>query len=199
MGVYKYLQLQMRLKFISILFYLLFSLTSHARDCESFAREIIDYSQKNVSLPQKKAFLLEYVDTKFITKFVLGSNWRSLTVDQRKEFFEVYSKYVVYKYAIYLSQYKVTSYKIASVTNDERRANVCNVLAVMTAKVNGQSTEVPLTGVVSFAENKFLIQDMIFKNLSILQIQQQEISGLIKSEGYEKTIQILKNFIDYQK
>lgn len=199
MGVYKYLQLKMRLKFISILFYLLFSLTSHARDCESFAREIIDYSQKNVSLSQKKAFLLEYVDTKFITKFVLGSNWRSLTVDQRKEFFEVYSKYVVYKYAIYLSQYKVASYKIASVTNDERRANVCNVLAVMTAKVNGQSTEVPLTGVVSFAENKFLIQDMIFKNLSILQIQQQEISGLIKSEGYDKTIQILKNFIDSQK
>ena len=189
----------MRLKFISILFYFFFSLTSHARDCESFAREIIDYSQKNVSLSQKKAFLLEYVDTKFITKFVLGSAWRGLSPEQRKEFFEVYSKYVVFKYATYLSQYKVSSYKIASVTNDERRANICNVLAIMSAKVNGQVTEVPLTGVVSFAKNEFLIQDMVFKNLSILQIQQQEISGLIKSEGYEKTIQILKNFVDSQK
>ena len=191
------------LKFISILFFFFcFTLSSafaQAKDCESFAKELIDYMQKNVSLSQKEAFLLQHIDTKFITKFVLGSNWRSLSPEQRKEFFDVYSKYVVYKYAIYLGQYKLISYKIASVEKDAKRPNICNALAVVTTKVNGQNTDIPLTGVIYSENDKFAMQDIIFKNLSILQIQQQEISSLIKSEGYEKTIKILKDFIDSQK
>ncbi len=186
-------------KFASILFFFFSSAFAQAQDCESFAVKILDYSQKNVSLSQKKTFLLEYIDTKFITKFVLGSNWRSLSPEQRKEFFDVYSKYVVYKYAIYLSQYKLISYKITSATSDKRRENVCNAIAVVTTKVNGQNTDIALTGVISTADDKFLMQDIIFKNLSILQIQQQEISSLVKSEGYEKTIKILKDFVDSQK
>jgi|GEM_PF-5471158 len=189
------------LKFISILFFFCFSCSTFAqsKDCESFAKEVIDHMQKNTSLSQKKEFLLEAIDTKFITKFVLGSNWRSLSPEQRKEFFDVYSKYVVYKYAMYLGQYKLVGYKITSVTKDEKRPNVCNALAVVTTKVNGQNTDIPLTGVVYFENDKFTMQDIVFKNLSILQIQQQEISSLIKSEGYEKTIKILKDFVDSQK
>ena len=190
-------------KIISILFFLFASTFSSAfaqtNDCQSFVTKILDYGQKNIPLSQKKEFLLEYVDAKFITKFVLGSNWRTLTPEQRKEFFDVYSKYVVYKYAIYLGQYKSVSYKIISVDSDKKRPNICNAIAVVTTKVNGQNTDIPLTGVISTADGKFAMQDIIFKNLSILQIQQQEISSLIKSEGYEKTIKILKDFIDSQK
>ena len=192
-----------RFKIISILFFLFASTFSSAfaqtNDCQSFVTKILDYGQKNIPLSQKKEFLLEYVDAKFITKFVLGSNWRTLTPEQRKEFFDVYSKYVVYKYAIYLGQYKLISYKIASVEKDAKRPNICNALAVVTTKVNGQNTDIPMTGVIYSENDKFAMQDIVFKNLSILQIQQQEISSLIKSEGYEKTIKILKDFIDSQK
>lgn len=187
------------IKFISILFFFFYSTLAHSQDCTSFAMKILDYSQKNVPLSQKKAFLLESIDTKFITKFVLGSNWRGLSPEQRREFFDVYSKYVVYKYAMYLSQYKLVGYKVASSVNDKKRENICNVVAIITTNVNGQNTEIPLTGVISFENDKFAMQDIIFKNLSILQIQQQEISSLIKSEGYENTIKILKDFVNSQK
>jgi len=170
-----------------------------AQDCESFTKNIIEYTQKNVSLSQKKAFLLQNIDTKFITKFVLGSSWRSLSPEQRKEFYEVYSKYVVYKYAIYLGQYKVLSYTIVSVTNDERRPEVCNVLAMITTKIKGEKTEIPLVAVVANSNGTFLMQDILFKNLGILQIQQQEISAIVKSEGYDKTLQTLEEFVESQK
>jgi ABC-type transporter MlaC component len=182
-----------------LIFFSFFANAVDVKKCEIFTKSFIDYTQKNVSLLQKREYIGQNIDTKFITKYVLGSNWRTLTPDERKQFYDVYSKYVVYKYATYFNQYKIDSYKISSSLQNNKRPEICDVTALIQTKIQDKPVEMPLVGVISDIDGKLLMQDIVYKNLSILQLQQQEISGLIKAEGYQKTLIKLQDFIETQK
>ena len=180
------------LVFISVVF------NSNANACEDFANKFLTDSRKNLSISQHRKYLANSIDTKHATKFSLGANWRTLSPEQRKEFYNIYSRYVIYKYAGQFVKYPVLSYNIIKTENDDRRKDICNITVLVKTIVNKQEKEIPLNAVVSTAENQFKIQDLIIENVSVLQMQNQEITSLIKSKGFNATLTTLEEFIKSQ-
>ncbi len=180
------------LVFISVVF------NSNTNACEDFANKFLTDSRKNSSISQHRKYLANSIDTKHATKFSLGANWRTLSPEQRKKFYNIYSRYVIYKYASQFVKYPVLSYNIIKTENDDRRKDICNITVLVKTIVNKQEKEIPLNAVVSTAENEFKIQDLIIENVSVLQMQNQEITSLIKSKGFDATLTTLEEFIKSQ-
>ena len=176
----------------------LFAFHANANSCEDFANKFLTDSRKHSSISQHRQYLANSIDTKHATKFSLGASWRTLTPEQRKEFYNVYSKYVIYRYVGQFVKYPVLSYKIIKTEEDPRRKNICNLTVLIKTIVNKQEKEIPLISVISTAGNNYTIQDLAIENISVLQMQSQEITSLLKSKGFDSTISILKEFVQAQ-
>jgi len=179
-------------------FFLVFTFNANANTCEDFANKFLTESLKNSSISQHRKYLANSIDTKHATKFSLGANWRTLSPEQRKEFYNIYSRYVIYKYAGQFVKYPVLSYNITKTENDDRRKDICKITVLVKTIINKQEKEIPLNAVISTAENEFKIQDLIIENISVLQMQNQEITSLIKAKGFNSTLTILEEFIKSQ-
>ncbi|MDA0617119.1 MAG: ABC transporter substrate-binding protein [Proteobacteria bacterium] len=183
--------------FLSSIFLQFFSYGTSS--CQSFTEEFIAKSRTKSSIAEYKNYLSKTVDTKYITKFSLGSNWRSLSPEQRKKFYEIYSQYIISKYSLKFAKYPSISHTITEVKDDERRKNICQVKLVITTMVNGEKKDFPLGAIVANEDGEFKIQDITFENVSMLQTHKQEISSLIETKGFDGTIAILKDYIISEK
>lgn len=184
------------MRFVYILLaFLCFTMQSYAEDpCKLFVKSFIEQSQSNANVESYKGYLSKVVDVQFITKFSLGANWKSLTSEQRKSFHNVYSQYIISKYAVNFTKYPIQSYSITSSKNDERRPNICNIIVNINTIVDGQEKSYPLTATIKQGD-VFYIQDITFENVSLLQTHKQEVSSLLQSKGFDGTIQALKDKI----
>lgn len=174
--------------------------TVSAQSCQEFAEDFLKQSHTATVASQYREYLAKSLDTQNATKFSLGPNWRTLTPEQRKKFHDIYSKYVVYKYASQMEKYKIMEYKVTSTSNDEKRKDICNVVVIIKTILNNQVSEVKLSNVISLKDAKNpLLQDIIFENISVLQLQRDEVESLLKSKGFDATLKAFQDFIKNNK
>ena len=177
-------------------FVLLFSNLSFAQTCEDFSNAFIKQATSATVSSQYRAYLAQSLDLQNATKFVLGSNWRTLTPDQRKKFHDIYSQYVVYKYASQMEKYKIMEYKIISTKNDSKRPNICNSEILIKTTIQNKVAQVTLKSVISTKnENSPLFQDLILENISVLQLQRDEVESLLKSKGFDGMLKVFEQFV----
>ncbi len=184
----------MTLRLLAIMF-IIGSVSFASDECKNFVEGFIGQSSKNATVDEYKQYLSQTLDTKYITKFSLGSNWRALSPEQRRAFHKVYSKYIIIKYASRFAKYPALSHKIQSITTDRRRKDICNVSLLIRTIVNGEEKEFPLQAIVKNNSNNLKIQDIIFENISMLQSHRQEISSLMESHLLDGTMSTLEDFI----
>ena len=179
--------------FITSLALFAFSSTSFADvQCSNFIEEFITKIKSKSNLTDN--FLSNKVDTKYITKFAIGSKWKDLTPEQRKNFYNVYSKYILAKYSKHFLQYPIINHSIISSQEDSRRESVCNIKVEMTTQTEGETKTIPLQIVISYKQTP-LIQDIIFENLSLIQVHKQEVTSLLRSKKVEEAIEIISKSI----
>jgi phospholipid transport system substrate-binding protein len=175
---------------------LLFINTSFAQTCEDFANAFIKQATSATVSSQYRSYLSQSLDLQNATKFALGANWRTLTPDQRKKFHDIYSQYVVYKYASQMEKYKIMEYKIIATKNDDKRPNICNAEVLIKTTIQNKIAQVTLKSVISTKNaNVPLFQDLILENISVLQLQRDEVESLLKSKGFDGMIKIFQKFV----
>lgn len=171
-----------------------------AQSCQEFTENFLKESRTATVANQYRDYLLKSLDMQNSTKFSLGQNWHKLTPEQRKQFYDVYSKYVTYKYASQMEKYKVMEYKIISTNNDTKRKDICNAVVIVKTILQNRVTEVTLRTVISLKDaNNPLLQDIIFENISILQLQREEVESLLKLKGFDYTIKVFQDFVKNNK
>lgn len=187
------------MKYLSALFliFTIFCTKVYADECTDFTQKFFTESKKNSTISQHRQYFIENIDTKYITKYSLGTKWRTLSPEQRKDFYNLYSQYVVYKYAGQFIKYPILGYNVVKSEIDEKKKELCNVLVNITTVVNKQEKTIPLTAILTTQDTK--IRDINIENISILQAQKQEIESLMSGKGYEGTMDTLKEFIESQK
>ena len=190
------------MKFLLVIFnlFLLFANVAFGQSCQDFSDEFLKQAKSASVSNQYRSYLAKSLDLQNATKFSLGANWKALTPEQRKQFYDVYSKYVVYKYASQMDRYKIMDYKITSTASDEKRPAICNASIVIKTTINNKVVEVPLKSVISVKdENKPLLQDLAFENISVLQLQRDEVESLLKSKGFDGMLKVFEDFVKNNK
>ena len=166
------------------------------RSCQEFADDFLKQARSSTVSSQYRVYLKKSLDLQNATKFSLGANWRTLTPEQRKRFYDVYSKYVVYKYASQMEKYKIMEYKVVAVKDDSKRADICNADVIVKAVIQDKVSEVTLVSVISVKDKENpLLQDLVFENISVLQMQRSEVESLLKSKGFDEMIKVFEDFV----
>lgn len=129
----------------------------------------------------------------WMAKYTLGRHQKSLSDTQRKEFIEVYSKFIVQSYADLLKNYSDTKAAIKTVKKVDD-----NVFLVSMEIVNKDS-ESPVVvdylvhKLTNNKQNPYKVGDIITEGISLLNSQQTEFNNVIANNGINALISNLKD------
>ncbi len=134
--------------------------------------------------------LLPYIDYRFSALKVLGKNLKSVPREKVPEFIQVFREYLITTYALALTYYddqEVVFEPVKKITNQR----VVTVRAVI--KDEGRP-DIKLAFKVrkSKKTNKWKAYDMIAEGISLLSSKQSELESIIRKEGIEKVIELLR-------
>jgi len=136
----------------------------------------------------------EEYDVKYSVKFVLGSHWKVLSPEQREKFFYAYKNYLVAMYIINTSSLARKPNIVVSkkpIVNGKFEQVDVNISY---KDASGQKKETTLGLIVKKnEEGKFLLTDISYQNLSILQSQRDEFNSVISSQGFDALLERLQN------
>lgn len=132
------------------------------------------------------------VDTDWIAKFVLGSNWRKASEEQRNLYTELYRNYLA---QLYVSNYaenpdrKVTDIKVLGVTDSEADDTK---FTARTEVVLSNAERLKVDYLVSGAPGQYKIVDVIIEGVSLLATHRAEFSKIAANKGIGGVIEKLK-------
>ena len=144
-----------------------------------------------VNVDDKKkltALIEESIDFEWISRFVLGREYRKFTNEQKKEFTDLYRKFLIKTYGPKFNNYQAESYEILLVQEKKRYSIVKSKF-----KINDGSE-------VNFAfrvkkgkdSSQFKIIDIIVETVSLIETQRSEFSSVIKEVGIDNFLMAMK-------
>lgn len=122
-----------------------------------------------------------------IGKFVLGRAWKKATVDQRREYLDLFGEYVLATYAKRLGGYSGESFIIV------KAEPIGEQDAVVLTRIDRPSGP-PLNAGwrVRSIDGRFLILDVIVEGVSMVAAQRAEFASVVKAQGIEGLLQVLR-------
>ncbi len=185
-------------KIIFTLIISLFSFNGFANDSKKAQQFIKDLtseiltiaSDKKISEDKKKKQIINKVDisvdSNWISRFVLGRNYRQLSKLQQDKFKDLYRRFMINTYGPTLQKYSNDSFNVLSA---EKR----NIFYVVNSEFDSPDSNAPVNIVfrVRQQNNKFLILDIVAEGVSLIESQRDEFSSAISREGIEKFIENL--------
>ncbi len=134
--------------------------------------------------------LMPYVDNKFASYKVIGSNIKNTTPEQRERFVLAFTDYIVATYADALAKYDNQTIKVeqAKPIGDEK---------IVSVNVTVQSPGKPDVSVVfKLRQNnktgEWKAFDMVAENVSLLASKQSELGGMIRDKGIDAVSSMLE-------
>lgn len=134
--------------------------------------------------------LMPYVDNKFASYKVIGSNIKNTTPEQRDRFVLAFTDYIVATYADALAKYDNQTIKVeqAKPVADEK---------IVSVNVTVQSPGKPDVSVVfKLRQNnktgEWKAFDMVAENVSLLASKQSELGGMIRDKGIDAVSSMLE-------
>jgi phospholipid transport system substrate-binding protein len=134
--------------------------------------------------------LLPYIDYKFSALKVLGKNLKSVPREKVPEFIQVFREYLITTYALALTYYddqEVLFEPVKEVTNER----VVTVRAVIKDK-GRPDIKIAFKVRKNKKTNKWKAYDMVAEGISLLSSKQSELESVIRREGIDKVIELLK-------
>jgi ABC-type transporter MlaC component len=128
------------------------------------------------------------IDIDWIASFVLGKHRKSLGEEQKDQFIDAYSNYLVNSYRSILGIYSSSNYEILSVT-EQQRGKVFIVATVLS--FSGKNVRNNFR--VIKKNNKYYITDVITEGISFISAKRAEIDATIASKGFDSFLRELKS------
>ena len=134
--------------------------------------------------------LMPYVDNKFASFKVIGSNIKETTPEQRDRFTAAFTDYIIATYADALAKYDNQTIKVepAKPLNGDKIVSV-NVAVTTPGKPD-------ISVVFKLRQNsktgEWKAFDMVAENVSLLASKQSELGGMIRDKGIDAVSQMLE-------
>lgn len=139
--------------------------------------------------------LMPYVDALFATKKVLGRNLKDVSKDQFRDFYKVFRDYLVATYARAFTQYDESKHKV--VFEPANKLSPDDRVAVVRARIQepGRPDDIRLDFKMRLDNNDKIWKayDLVVEGVSLLNSKQAEIAAVIRQNGIDGTIEMLKD------
>ncbi|HUN49681.1 MAG TPA: ABC transporter substrate-binding protein [Candidatus Sulfotelmatobacter sp.] len=148
-----------------------------------------------ITLDQREAafrgLLRQDFDVDFIARFVLGANWNRLSEEQRADYVQVFSEFVLKTYAQRLGGYSGETFAVTGA----RPAGDQDV--VVRTRIDRPSGP-PLTADwrVRVSDNRYRIIDVAVEGISMVLTQRQEFTSTINATGIPGLLETLHARVD---
>ena len=126
-------------------------------------------------------------DLAFIGRFVLGRHWRKVTADQRVQYQELFSSYILQTYSSHLGGY---SGETLSITGAKPAGSKDAI--VQTRIVRPSGPPIDANWRVRAQGNQYLIIDISVEGVSMAVTQRSEFASVIKNHGFEGLLAALR-------
>lgn len=126
-------------------------------------------------------------DLPFIGRFVLGRHWRTVTQDQRAQYIELFSEYILQTYSSHLGGYTGETLAITG-----SRAAGSKDAVVQTRIVRPSGPPIDADWRVRAKDNRYLIIDVSVEGVSMAVTQRSEFAAVIKNHGFEGLLAALR-------
>ena len=157
--------------------------------------QIIDVAKdKSLSEFQKKQKIINIIDkstdSKWIARFVLGKNHKTVSEEQKKQFMSMYREFMINTYGPKFNSYDGKKFAVNSV---EKQSNFYLVKSEFIPK----NSDVAIFFDFRIKENEgnFFIVDFIAEGVSLIETQRSEFNSSINEEGMDKFLENLKKRI----
>lgn len=130
-------------------------------------------------------------DLDTLARIVVGSHWKSLSSDQRRQFVEVFRTLSVATYAHRFDGYSGERFELLSEQRTERGDAL-----VRTRLIEGDGGEVRLDYLLRQDDGRWRIVNVIADGVSDLALKRAEYRSILRREGFEALIAKLQNKIE---
>ena len=130
-------------------------------------------------------------DLPYVAKLIIGPTYRSLNTEQRREYQELFSTFVLRTYAHRMQQYSGQSFKIAgSQTTGKKDVVVTTILQ----RAGGEPFQVDWR--LRCRDAGLKVIDVVVEGVSMVVAQRNEFSSTISSKGFDGLLAILREKIE---
>ena len=136
-----------------------------------------------------KNFTNTVIDSNWVAKFILGSNWKNLNLEQKEEFTTLYKEYLLQNYMPKLKDYSNS----LSITKIEKIKEQVYLAYTKTKDKDDRSVNVNFRIIEKYG-NLYII-DIIPEGISFISSQRTDVNSSITKNGYNKFIEELKQKI----
>ncbi len=157
----------------------------------------IDSEQQNIkSNPDHLRVIIEqelmpYVDHKFAAFKVLGNQFRAVPKDKIPEFVNEFRHYLVSNFAVALASYGGQELLFEPVKDFANKRSI-NIKAII-KQVDGPNTNISFSLRKIKNTQQWKTYDLVAEGISLLSSKRSEFSSIIRQQGIEAAIDIMKN------
>ena len=123
-----------------------------------------------------------------IGRFVVGSHWRKMSVEQQDDYQELFKLWVLKTYSIRLGGYSGQTFSIVKVV--EAGTTDRYVRTLIDQPKGGQSVRADWR--VRHIDGAFKIVDVVVEGVSMVVTQRQEFSAVVRRHGVEGLVETLR-------
>lgn len=151
---------------------------------------------ENLNRDQRWAEVGRVVDSGFdfrsMSQSILATNWRTATVEEKRQFVEFFSQYLEATYREKIEAY--TNQRIDYVNESIRGDR-----AVVDTLILTDSTQIPVTYKLKLNEDGWFAYDVVIEGVSLVNNYRSTFAAIIKSEGMGGLLTDLEGRIDRYK
>ncbi len=149
-------------------------------------------SQSKVQIEQKMIDLVDrIIDPDWISRFVLGKYYKTISDQQKARFSDLYRKYMINTYGPKFQNYNVTKFTLLS-SEDQNSFYLVKCEFVQ----KDSNTPVSVDFRVKSKDGKISVIDLITEGISLIETQRSEFSSAISQGGAEKFLDDLQQKVN---
>lgn len=179
------------------------SFADEAKEVETFINDLGNKiikiaNNKKFNVNQKREQLIKtidgVIDADWISKFVLGKNYRLASAEQKEQFRKLYREFMINTYSPKFTGYSGETFAISAVTNDGNYYTAkCLFYPKDQAPTINLDFRVRKNTDTSVNKSHFLVFDIVAEGVSLIETQRSEFGAVITKDGLDKFLADLKD------
>ncbi|MDR2777841.1 MAG: ABC transporter substrate-binding protein [Rickettsiales bacterium] len=133
------------------------------------------------------AIVSKNVDLDWVANFILGRHSKNITNVQRKQFIELYSRYLASSYKSTLSIYGNNNYKFLAVEKQKENVFMVSTTVLFNERIVKNSFR------VVEKDGKYHITDLVVEGISFISAKRADLNSMITSKGFDGFLRELKS------
>jgi phospholipid transport system substrate-binding protein len=164
--------------------------TAFVRDLGNEAIELLSRKDVGLATREKKfeGILMTRFDVPVLARFALGRHWRQASAEQKKDYIELFGRYVARSYAVKLGGYSGEKFRVVS---EKPLTNKVDVL-VNTLIERSSGPEINVTWRVRHRKETRRIVDVMVEGISMAVTQRDEFSSVVRQNGLQGLLDTLR-------